>query len=317
MNQNSLWDDFRLYILQSGNILNKLLAVNVIVFIVFGLFEVFSNLTQTAGGAYHDIMSWLIFPSNPVTFILHPWTIISYQFLHSGFFHLFSNMLMLMFAGKIFREYLGDKKLLSLYLLGGAAGALFYMAAFQTFPFFSAAKDYSTLVGASASIMAILVAVGTLLPRYTVVLIIIGPVQLIYIVLVLAVINILTVTGGNAGGALAHIGGGLFGYLYIRALQSGNDLGAWLSKLIEGISGLFTSSRSARSLKGRSGGAESYIYSSQSNSISDARSPRSSAQNGISQSEIDRILDKISQSGYESLSSKDKDLLFKASHDGQ
>ena len=294
MRDTTLWQDFRMYVLHSGNTLNKLMAVNIGVFLLFGSFYVVLLIFGIPPTIHEKISSWLLFPSSPLAFIYKPWSIITYQFMHSGIGHIFFNMLMFLFAGRIFREYLGDKKLFAVYLLGGTAGALMFMAGYNLFPIFHGANG--ELIGASASIMAILVAVGTLLPRYTVFIFIIGPVRLVYIVLFLVAIDFLSIVGSNPGGSLAHLGGSLFGFAYIRLLQNGTDMGAWLVNLLDGIGNLF---------KRKSVKLHSY-----NESLPRSRPTRPGR---ISQEEIDIILDKIASSGYESLSQREKDILFRAS----
>ena len=295
MRDTTLWQDFRAYVLHSGNTLNKLIAINVAAFILFGTFNVVLWIFGMNHEIYERIESFLLFPSSPLAFLYKPWSIITYQFMHLNLGHIFFNMLVFLFAGRIFREYLGDKKLLSVYLLGGAVGALMFMTCSNIFP--NMRGSASPLIGASASIMAILVAVGTLLPRYTVYLFFLGAVRLVYIVLVLVVIDFLSIGFTNTGGSLAHLGGSLFGYVYIVLLQRGTDIGAWLTKLIDGIAGLFKKKSSVKL----------YSYNDVPLRAKPVRPGR------ISQDDVDKILDKIAQSGYESLTQREKDILFRAS----
>ncbi len=300
--RTTLWDDFKIYILNSGNVLNKLLAINIGVFILFGiiwmldhLFAININLEDTIKALYVG------FPSAPLSFIYRPWSIITYQFVHQSFSnggisHIFYNMIVLYLGGRIFREFLGDKKLLNVYLLGGAAGAIMFMLAMNIFPIYRAYNPY--IIGASASALAVLAAAATLVPNYSVSLILIGPVRLVYIMLFFFVIDILSLAGGNGGGHFAHLGGAVFGFIYIKSLQNGNDLGAWLTKLIAWFQGLY---------KPRPKMRVNY------------RSPKPEKTetnlNNVSQDQIDSILDKIAKSGYDSLSQREKNILFKASKD--
>jgi membrane associated rhomboid family serine protease len=299
--RSTLWDDFKLYVLNSGNTLNKLLAVNIIVYILFRILWVVSALFTVHFNLEDIVKNFFSFPSSPLVFLMQPWGLVTYQFVHAGFFHLFFNMLVLLTAGRIFREFLGDEKLLSVYLLGGAAGAILFMLAFQVFPLFSGAN--TILMGASASILAILAAAGTLVPNYTLYLVLIGPVRLIYIVLFFLLIDLLSLGSGNGGGHFAHLGGALYGFVYIKMLQNGNDIGGWLSRLINWGQNLF---RKKRQVNNRG------HYSSYSNYERPAHKQRPSK---ISQEEVDTILDKIAKSGYDSLSQYEKDVLFRASKD--
>jgi len=293
--RTTIWDDFKIYVLNSGNVLNKLLALNIGVFIVFGIIWMVDHLFVTNLNLEETIKSLYVgFPSNPTQLLYRPWSIVTYQFTHEGFFHLLYNMMVLYVAGRILREFLGDKKLLNVYLLGGAAGAVVFMLAMNIFPLFMASNPY--IIGASASAIAVLAAAATLVPNYTLYLILIGPVKLVYIMLFFFVLDILNLAGSNGGGHFAHLGGAIFGFVYIRSLQNGNDLGAWLTRFITWLQNLFKPKSNIRvSYRGPA--------------------PVKPAKPQISQDDIDAILDKIAKSGYDSLNQREKDILFKASKD--
>ena len=297
--RTTLKDEFNRYVLHSGNTLYKLIAVNVAVFIVFGLITVFGELGHNLFLATFQ-RNYLSLHSGLMDFIRTPWGIITYQFVHDGPLHILFNMLVLSFAGRIFREYLGDRKLLSTYLLSGIAGGLLYMIAFKLIPEYSGSSY--PLVGASACILGILAAIGTLLPNYTIYLMFIGPVKLVYLVIALFILDLLSLSGSNAGGHFAHLGGALYGFTYIRLLQNGTNIGEWLSRFFDWVGGLFKPRPTA--LKAKAGG-KTY-------SAANATSARGKK---ISQDDIDKILDKIAKSGYESLSQSEKDILFRASNE--
>jgi membrane associated rhomboid family serine protease len=293
--RTTIWDDFKQYVLHSGNVLNKLLAVNIAVFIAFGLIYMVDHLFLINGQIEYTIKKLYVgFPSVPKEFIYRPWSIITYQFTHEGFMHLFFNMMMLLVAGRIFREFLGDKKLLNVYLLGGAAGAIMFMLAMNIFPLFIAQNPF--VIGASASVIAILTAAATLTPNYTLFLVFIGPVRLVYIMLFFFLVDLLGLASENGGGHFAHLGGALFGFVYIKTLQNGTDIGAWLTRILNWVQNLFKPKENIR---------VSYRNT-------EPAKPRKST---VSQEEIDAILDKIAQSGYDSLSQREKDILFRASKD--
>jgi hypothetical protein len=191
--------------------------------------------------------------------------------------------------GQIFEEYLGNKRTIGLYILGGLAGALFFVAAYNIFPFFADAVVGSTVVGASASVMAVIVATATLLPNYSISLMFIGPVKLKWIAIFYILIDFLSIAGPNAGGEFSHLGGALLGFIYIKQLQRGHD---WIGA----INGIFKT-RSKLNVAAKN---------SERNSNSKPR-----------QEEIDRILDKISQTGYGSLNKQEKEILFRASKDNE
>ncbi|MCX6351666.1 MAG: rhomboid family intramembrane serine protease [Bacteroidetes bacterium] len=297
MRSNSVWDDFKAYVWDSDNTLNKLIALNVAVFLLFGIFWLVLKLFTLDETLYIRVTGILSLPSSPKLFLYKPWTIITYQFMHSGIGHIFFNMLIFNFAGKIMREYLGDKKLLATYILGGIAGGVLYILSYSIFPMFNGQQ--ADMVGASACIMAVLAAIGTLLPRYTVFIIIIGPVQLVYIVIFLLAIDLLSITASNSGGHIAHIGGMAWGFIYIKSLQNGRDLGAWLTGLID---------RAKVAFKPKSKLKMSYV-----NDGYPRRDSSKKSSSHVSQAEIDAVLDKIAKSGYSSLSSREKEVLKRAS----
>ncbi|MGZ3874558.1 MAG: rhomboid family intramembrane serine protease, partial [Mucilaginibacter sp.] len=169
-------------------------------------------------------------------------------------------------------------------IMGGLAGAFLFILCYNTVPFLSG--DSAPLVGASAGVMAIIIATATLLPDYTISLIFIGPVKLKWIALFFIVIDFFGIVGPNAGGELAHLGGALMGFVYIRQLQRGND---WIA----GITRIFKPKSKLKVVSKNSSGRSS-------------ERPR--------QEEIDLILDKISQSGYDSLTRQEKEILFRASN---
>lgn len=290
--RNSLWNDFRMHVLDSNNVLNKLVALNVFVFLVFGLVWLIIKVILPDSFFFMNIEGWFSFPSSPLKLLVRPWTFITYQFMHAGIWHILYNMLILMMAGRIFRDFLGDQKLLVVYLMGGMAGALLFFAAYNILPLYSAAT--STLVGASASILAVLVAAATLVPNYQVRLILIGNVKLVYIALFFFVLSFLSLGGSNAGGNFAHIGGAILGFAYIRLLQNGTDIGKWLTNIIDRINGNHKKSSNVR------------LHYSNENT-------HKVSSNKVSQDAVDAVLDKIAHSGYDSLSQSDKDILFKAS----
>jgi membrane associated rhomboid family serine protease len=283
-------------IFSGQNVLNKLIIVNVAVFLLVNIGDVVLRLFNYPEQTVSTLMSeWLAVPSSLHTLITRPWTIITYCFYHESFFHILFNMLWLFFMGRLFTEYLGEKKLLPVYLSGGISGALFFIAFYNIFPLFSKEVNWAIALGASASVLAITVAVATLLPDYEVGLFI--PqwrVKLKYIAIALFLIDLLSITGNNAGGNIAHIGGAAFGFLFTKQLQKGTDLTLWLQRLINWLSG-----KRKAPIK--------IIYRKNT-------SDESYNQRKINEQEmIDRILDKISRSGYASLSKEEKDILFKAS----
>ncbi|QNF33843.1 rhomboid family intramembrane serine protease [Adhaeribacter swui] len=294
----SIFDDIR-NAFRLRNALNQLILINVIIFVVLLLVRVILKISTQTDGVFETILDYIAMPANPGIFLTRPWTIFTYFFTHREFFHIIFNMLNLYWFGMIIREYLGDKKLVSLYLLGGLAGGIFFVLFYNLIPFYQSRAIYATMIGASASVLAVTVAAATLLPNYTFNLLFIGPVKIKYIAAFFVLLSISGAIGDNAGGNLAHLGGALIGFVFIKQLQRGTDLG----RPIHGIANFF------RNLfKPRTPLKVTYKNQSRSTSYSSA-----SSSGEPSQTEIDLILDKISRSGYESLSKDEKQKLFRAS----
>lgn len=303
MRGNSFLNDLRNNFTRQADSLNQLIIVNVLVFVLLSLIAVVFALFALRTGWYAEISRWLAVPAYLPRLLQKPWSPLTYMFVHSGFFHILFNMLWLYWMGRIFQEYLGNKKLVALYFLGGFAGAFTYMLAFNVFPLFARALPTADAVGASASVLAIVVGTATLLPDYTIRLFLFGNVPLKYLALVMVVLDLLGLAGTNAGGHFAHLGGAIFGFVYIKQLRAGNDLGAWFNRLADWLVTLL-----------RPRGKKSRLRVSYKREGSQAKAPASPASsNRVPQEVIDRILDKIAQSGYDGLSKEEKEQLFKAS----
>ncbi|MBL3656323.1 rhomboid family intramembrane serine protease [Fulvivirga sediminis] len=281
----------------------QLIIINVVMFVLIGLLNVIMNLAQTQV----ELLSYIALPANFDVFITRPWTIMTYMFTHVGIWHILMNMLILYWFGRILINFLGSDKLIASYVLGGLAGGVLYMVAYNFIPYFAQAVDVSILFGASAGVLAVVAAAATLVPNYTVVLMFIGPVKIKYIALFYVVLSFLQSTGSNAGGEIAHLGGALMGFVYIKQIQKGTDLGNWIIRIMYFFKRIFTSSpkikvsykrtKTSRKSKAQSSGGSSPVSSKKSD-----------------QAEIDAILDKISEKGYDSLSKEEKQKLFNASN---
>lgn len=297
----SALDKFK-YKLQTATVVEKLIAINVVVFVLIYFIKTLGFLFQFPSDFF---IQWFVFPKDPGEFLFKPWSIITYSFLHGGIWHILSNMLILYFSGMYFLNYFSPKRLLNYYFLGVITGALVYMLSYNLFPAFEA-TGRSYLLGASAGVMAVLVGIATQIPNMRVRLLLIGSIKFWYIAAFLVLLDVIQIPMGNAGGHLAHLGGALLGYTYTTQLQKGNDIGSWFEKLMDGIAGLFKSTPKKAKMK--------TVY--RNNTSSSAAPGRSSMASKMNQDEkqkqIDSILDKISKSGYESLSKSEKDFLFKA-----
>jgi membrane associated rhomboid family serine protease len=292
-----MFDEFRNAFQRPNNAHIQLIIVNVVVFAVLAVLDVFSKI----GGfefIFTAVHNQFLIPPRIADFITRPWTIIAYAFAHStsDILHILFNMLFLYWFGKLFTEYLGSDKLLALYILGALAAGVTYLIFFNTIPFFKERSSFEGMVGASGAIYAVMVAVATLLPNYTFYLLFLGPVKIKYIALFYIAVSFLGSVGSNAGGNIAHLGGALMGFIYIRQLQAGINWGGWITAAIDWFKKLFKTSPKVK---------VSYRKSE----------PRKQASNfnKATQEEIDVILDKISDRGYESLTKEEKDKLFNAS----
>lgn len=269
----------------SGSRLYLFIGINTIVFLVLGLLRLEWLFNKSV-----FISEWLkvqlSVPGYYGDVLFKPWTVITYMFTHEELFHFIFNMLVLYWFGKIFEDFLNKKQFTFTYLAGGLFGALLYLVFYAIFPAFEEVRYNSVLLGASGSVMAIVVATATLLPDYSLRLLIFGDVRLKYLALVYVVIDIIGLSGLNPGGSIAHLGGALLGFVFIKQLQAGND---W--------SKIFQSRRRLKVVKKASGSTTT---------ITNSRVPE--------QELIDQILDKISRSGYESLTKQEKEQLFKASN---
>ncbi|MFY0593349.1 rhomboid family intramembrane serine protease [Roseivirga sp.] len=305
---NSILDDFKLAF-KTGNVLNQIIVINVVVFLFMGVLAVLLTLGGQAE-LYDQISLNLMLPADPARFIYKPWTLITHFFFHQGFFHILFNMLWMYWFGKIITEYLGQNKLLGFYVWGGIGGGLFYLLIYNVLPFFESQVALSVLLGASAGVTAIVVGAATFQPNFTVQLILIGPVKLKYIAAASVAISFLQSTGTNAGGEIAHLGGALVGYFGMTQLQKGNDWSKpvvgfvlWVKSLFKPQSKIKVSYRSEKTQK------------KQATTKKAAPKPKQKSKEETSQAEIDAILDKISDKGYDALSKSEKQKLFNASKD--
>ena len=287
---STLWNRIQYRMLRSGSKVSLLIWINVAIYLFINIPSTLERFIFHTDYIHNFSVDYLSLHSYLPILLRTPWTLLTYMFMHAEIFHILFNMLWLYWMGQIFEEYLGNKRTVGLYILGGLAGAFLYVL-FYNIPtlFTPEALVSGKLVGASAGIMAIIVATGTLLPDYEIYLILIGPVRLKWIVLFLILLDFFGIVGFNAGGELSHLGGALFGFIYIKQLQRGNDIVAFFGKIFRKRQKLTVASRS--------------------NSKTGGNKPR--------QEEIDRILDKISQTGYDSLTKQEKEILFRASKDNE
>jgi membrane associated rhomboid family serine protease len=293
----SIWDEIRDFFLR-GSVLSRLIGINIAVFVVIGLIRVVFFLID-APSAYDGLIYWLGVPSSFDILVNRPWTIITYMFLHFDFFHILFNMIMLYIGGRLFKEFLGENRMTGTYLIGGFIGALFFILAYNVFPVFRGVRHLAVAIGASASVLAIFIAIATYKPNYQLPLIIIGRIRLKYIAVFFVVIDLVSIDKGNPGGHLAHLGGALWGFLYVGLLKQGMDPGRAVGNWVKILVGVF---RPQPRMK---------VHYRSPRPLSDDEYNRQKKQ---AQKHMDEILDKISKHGYDSLSEKEKEILFKFSN---
>ena len=303
---SGLFDDFRSEFSKPNNTLVQLILVNTVVFLVLLLARVGFTMAQNLD-MYDFIMAQLMIPSGIVSFLYKPWTLFTYFFTHEDIFHILYNMLFLYWFGRLIDEYLGNRRLVGLYIMGGVAGGLLYLLMYNTVPYFQNLSDSGRMLGASAAAFSVAVGAATLLPNYTFHLLFFGPVRIKYIVFFFVTFSVAKSAGANAGGELSHIGGALMGFFYVKLLQNGTDLGRPIYWLMEGWSSMLRPKPAVKvSYRQRSNASPQVSpYASAGNQPATQSTP--------DQDEVDMILDKISRSGYESLTREEKQKLFRAS----
>ena len=266
----------------------KLIALNVLVFLLDGLSKALLG---------HSISTWFQLPKDFLEFIGQPWSLVTYSFFHAGLAHIFWNMIMLYFASRIFLNLFDAQKFINVYFLGVIVGGLVFLLSYNVFP--TLLNTNTALIGASAGVTAVLIFVCAYIPNQEVRVFFFN-IKLWYIGAFFVLMDLIQIPyGGNIGGRLAHLGGALLGYVYARQLFKGNDIGHGFTKLRNAIASLFKPRKKKAPMK------TVYKKSATANNKTDYDKQ-------AKQRKIDIILDKISKSGYESLSKEEKDFLFKA-----
>ncbi len=276
---------------KNGSYLTKLIYINIAVWVLVRLIFVGYKLS---GSDESLMLSWLALPASFGLFVSRPWTLITYMFLHFEFFHVLFNILWLYWFGKIFLEYHNQQKLLSLYLIGGFSGGLAFMLAYNLIPVFQKSISEVQLLGASASVIAIVIAIAVYVPNHLIHLVFIGPIKIKWIAVVSVLLYLINLSGNNAGGDFAHLGGALWGWFYMSQLISKRNITGGFDRMIETFFSWF---RPRRKLK---------IKYNSPNPDYDYNRRKVSQQE-----EINLILDKIGKSGYDSLTFDEREMLFK------
>ena len=279
--------------------LSRIILINIFVYVATNIVELIlylferSNVVPGVHGV-SIVTYWLAVPADLHQLMLKPWTLITNMFYHENLWHLFFNMLMLYFGGALFTQYLGSRKFVTTYIIGGLFGALFYIFAFSTFPVFSQVLPNSVALGASASVLAVIIAIATYIPNFELNFFLIGRIKFKWVAIIFVGIDLLSIQKGNAGGHIAHLGGAFWGFIYVLMLRQTGVFSGFSHK----IKSVFKRKPKIKvNSSKRTVSDEDFNY-----------------QKKVHQQKIDAILDKISKSGYEGLSREEKEILFKESN---
>ncbi len=299
----SIGDEIKLQ-WRSGGALKRLLFINVGVFLLVNGVMFFGWLSGNRG-IENVVLDYLMATDNLNVLLFRPWTVITYMFTHQAVMHIIWNMIMFWFSGQLFQGLLGERRLVGNYILGGIAGFLFYLGG-SFLPARLGLASGAPILGASAAVMSVFIGIATYQPNVEVGMMFVGTVKLKYVAIVVFVLDLIGIQqGGNTGGHLAHIGGALYGFLAARQLMNGND---WSMGFVNGLEriGKFFSGKRGPKMRVEKGGRRKAVV------LQDFEFNTAKKQK---QERVDSILDKISRSGYDSLSKDERDFLFKASHE--
>ena len=281
---------------KTGSVLTRLILINIVAFILLKILGVIFTLFKI--DLFNPILL-LGVPSDILLLIKRIWTPVTYMFVHANVIHILFNMLWLYWFGKIFLQYFSGRTLGSLYLIGGVAGAVLYIVAFNTIPYYVDIVN-SRMIGASAAVMAIVMGTAFYKPDLRLNLLLIGQIKIIYIAIFVFLLDFLSLSSStNPGGHVAHIGGALLGYFFAVQYSNGKDITNWMSKTIDWVFGLF------KPRKKGSGMRVNYTKKRGDWEYNAAKNDE--------QQEIDLILDKLKKTGYNGLTSEEKKKLFDAS----
>ncbi len=281
---------------KKGSYLTQLIYINIGVFLLVNLVAV-GTFFAGASPLENILVDWLSLPADAQQLLTRPWTPITYMFLHEHFLHVLFNILWLYWFGNIFLQYFASKHLLSVYLTGGLAGAILYIVSYNVFPVFESALPLARALGASAGVYAVVFATSTYVPNYELRLAFLGKVKLRYIALTLIVLDIILIPSGNAGGHLAHLGGAFLGFWFAYQFRKGRLITKAFEHFLDMFFTLFKPQKKMKVTYKKTGNVD-YDYQNKKAS---------------QQESINKILEKISKSGYSSLSKEEKEMLFKIS----
>jgi membrane associated rhomboid family serine protease len=320
---SSIWEDLKREF-KYGNAVSKLMIVNFSAFVLF--YVTFGIVFLIKGAAVESstmqkVQYLFSLPAKPWTLLLQPWSIITHMFLHVSVWHIIWNMLALYWFGRIVGDLINDRRVIPLYIMGGLAGGLAYFVSANLLGYTNNADAYA--FGASAAVMAVAACAGKIAPDYLMHLILIGTVKLKWVVFTLVFINIMSMAvGDNIGGVFGHLGGAVYGFIFAAQLHAGRDWSLGFNRLFSRLGGSFKrmrTDRQERPQQQQQRRAHEQARARQTASMG-SRSDKSKSGRAASdyqsmsqQEQVDAILDKIKQSGYESLSNEEKEFLFNAS----
>ena len=290
-----------------GDYLTRLLYLNISVFLLFALTNAFTSLFTGNFGLIPNLADDLLaLPSDPMRLLIRPWTILTYMFTHFGFRHILFNMIVLYFSGKILMEYLGEKRMLALYIYGGIGGGLLYIILYNLSPILG----QGSMVGASAGCIAVLVAGALYMPQMPVRLWGIFEIKYWMLAAGIVTLDVLNLTGSNAGGHIAHLGGAIVAFFFIRSMRQGHEWNVYLFQIIDAVRNMLFRPKSKKKRRGFSFGESSYVK------YEEVKKPKGpSSKSSQDTAKMDAILDKIKEKGYDSLSKEEKAYLFKISNE--
>lgn len=307
---NNILEDLK-YQYRYGGIVTQLIMINVAVFTLQMVTQLVFFLADSGMG-YTALIRWFELPADPLQLIKQPWSLLTYMFMHNGFWHILFNMLWFYWFARIFSGFLGEKRILSLYVLGGLSGAVLYLLAYNLAPALDPSSAY--MLGASAGVTAVVLATAAHFPNYEIRLFILGAIPIKYIAFVFILMDIAQIPFSNAGGHIAHIGGAIYGLAYSINLQNGRDLARPFDRLVDNL--LLGWSRLTAVFSARPRSRMRVVHQRKTVPEDKQARKRNAPAQPTDQERVDEILDKISRSGYDSLSKDEKDFLFKYSNKG-
>ncbi len=297
------------YQFRNGGMYIKLLYLNTAIFILFGVFITVFKLMLWDTSQINSFKDILSLYSKPSELITHPWGIFTYMFMHHDFWHLFGNMIILFFIGRLFEDSLGSKRMLSTYIIGGIFGALVHLLATNGFPLLRI-NGYPVTLGASASVMAIFSAIGFYSPNREIHLFGVVKIRLIVITVIYLLLDFLRLSSLDNVAHFAHLGGALWGFIFVYNLKKGKDISSWFDKLISRLTQFLKPRKKIKIVFKKK---KKSTYSSNQRNTPPRDDYKYNEDKKKRQEKIDKILDKIKDSGYESLTKAEKDYLFDAS----